>query len=246
MATTVKDKESVDYPMMSTSAWWKIRKQFQVSLPVRVTANTLASLFGMTPKSAGINLLSPLRKMGFIDSDGKTTDLANRWRDDDLYPLVCEEIRKEIYPQDLLEAFPGQNPPRTAIEKWFAIEAGVGQSAKQKMAKLYLLLAEADPTKQDSSTTPAKSVQSGKAAPSRTKTPAVKINKVEKEASNGAAATVVLEPETKETSSRVNGHSFAPSLHIDIQIHIAPDASAEQIDQIFASMNKHLYKGNTE
>lgn len=33
-----------------------------------------------------------------------------------------------------------------------------------------------------------------------------------------------------------------PSLHIDIQIHIASDASADQIDQIFASMSKHLYK----
>lgn len=33
----------------------------------------------------------------------------------------------------------------------------------------------------------------------------------------------------------------SPSLHIDIQIHISSEASAEQIDQIFASMSKHLY-----
>lgn len=33
----------------------------------------------------------------------------------------------------------------------------------------------------------------------------------------------------------------SPSLHIDIQIHIASDASAEQIDKIFESMAKHLY-----
>lgn len=32
-----------------------------------------------------------------------------------------------------------------------------------------------------------------------------------------------------------------PPLHIDVQIHISPEASAEQIDQIFASMAKHLY-----
>ena len=35
--------------------------------------------------------------------------------------------------------------------------------------------------------------------------------------------------------------SSSPSLHIDLQIHISPDASAEQIDKIFASMSKHLY-----
>jgi hypothetical protein len=32
-----------------------------------------------------------------------------------------------------------------------------------------------------------------------------------------------------------------PSLHIDVQVHISPEASAEQIDQVFASMAKHLY-----
>ncbi len=32
-----------------------------------------------------------------------------------------------------------------------------------------------------------------------------------------------------------------PSVHIDVQIHISPDAPPEQVDQIFASMAKHLY-----
>ena len=33
-----------------------------------------------------------------------------------------------------------------------------------------------------------------------------------------------------------------PALHIDIQVHIDPTSSAEQIDQIFASMARHLYR----
>ena len=32
-----------------------------------------------------------------------------------------------------------------------------------------------------------------------------------------------------------------PGLHINIQVHIDPTSNAEQIDQIFASMAKHLY-----
>lgn len=32
-----------------------------------------------------------------------------------------------------------------------------------------------------------------------------------------------------------------PALHVDIQVHIDASASAEQIEQIFASMAKHLY-----
>ena len=31
-----------------------------------------------------------------------------------------------------------------------------------------------------------------------------------------------------------------PSLHFDIQIHISPDASPEQIDKVFESMARHL------
>lgn len=34
----------------------------------------------------------------------------------------------------------------------------------------------------------------------------------------------------------------SPSLHVDIQIHISPEASTEQIEKIFESMSKHLYK----
>jgi hypothetical protein len=32
-----------------------------------------------------------------------------------------------------------------------------------------------------------------------------------------------------------------PDVHIDVQVHIDPAATAEQIDQIFASMARHLY-----
>ena len=37
------------------------------------------------------------------------------------------------------------------------------------------------------------------------------------------------------------GITTGPSVHIDIQVHIAPESSPEQIEQIFKSMAKHLY-----
>ena len=47
------------------------------------------------------------------------------------------------------------------------------------------------------------------------------------------------------TPVAVNGNTSVatnrPALHIDIQVHIDPASSAEQIDQIFASMARHLY-----
>lgn len=36
-------------------------------------------------------------------------------------------------------------------------------------------------------------------------------------------------------------NEVVPTVHIDLQIHISPEASNAQIDAIFASMAKHLY-----
>lgn len=44
-----------------------------------------------------------------------------------------------------------------------------------------------------------------------------------------------------KTATKASSKSNIPSLHIDIQVHISSEASADQIDQVFASMAKHLY-----
>ena len=49
-----------------------------------------------------------------------------------------------------------------------------------------------------------------------------------------------VEPQVNETG-RVFVAPNRPALHIDIQVHIDPTTSPEIIDQIFASMAKHLY-----
>lgn len=38
-----------------------------------------------------------------------------------------------------------------------------------------------------------------------------------------------------------NSRAAGPGLHIDIQIHISPESTPDQIDKIFESMAKHLY-----
>ena len=51
-------------------------------------------------------------------------------------------------------------------------------------------------------------------------------------------------PETEgqaEGNGKVTLATNRPALHVDIQVHIDPTSSSEQIDQIFASMAKHLY-----
>lgn len=46
--------------------------------------------------------------------------------------------------------------------------------------------------------------------------------------------------------SQAASQSLGPALHIDIQIHISPEASTSQIEQIFSSMAKHVYGRSAE
>ena len=56
-----------------------------------------------------------------------------------------------------------------------------------------------------------------------------------------------LAPESAESKRsivgvvRPNGSSSEPSVHINIQIHIDPSSTPDQVDQIFSSMARHLY-----
>ena len=243
---TVKEKESVIYIKFSERIWWALRKKFSQSMPARVTENYLAGVLGIAANTAKLTLIPPLKKMGLIDSDSKPTDLAVRWRDDEQYPGVCAEIRKKLYPQELLDTFSGQDAPRTSVENWFARTTGVGESASQKMASFYLLLTEANPAKQDNTSNTAKAPKAEKRISQATKSNNLSAKKAAAEKSNGTSqAPLPREPmQNSQPQPSQTGNNITPTLHIDIQIHIPPEASPEQIDSIFSSMAKHLYKGN--
>jgi hypothetical protein len=205
------------------------------SVPGKIDALYVASKLNMSEISAKSNVLRALRTMGLIDGDSKPTPRALRWRDDAHYREVCEEIAADIYDQELLAAFPGPEVDRHALQRWFALRASVGESAAKQMAALYSLLAAGDPSGQDPSTL--------KSAPKNSARRVVAG--VARPGQNGRQ----VKPPPEVTSD--NGRNRAPdegmrmvgpSLHIDVQVHISPDATADQIDAIFASMSKHLYE----
>jgi hypothetical protein len=134
------------YPSLPGRHWWILRDKFKQSIPSRVTPGYLAAALDMQEKSAAANVLPALRSAGLIDAEGKPTQRAVRWRDDDMYPEVVEEIRNAIYPADLLEAVPHPSTNRGAVERWFATRTGHGLSAAKKMASFYELLFSSVPT----------------------------------------------------------------------------------------------------
>lgn len=131
---------------MSTNNWWALRNKFIQSVPANVTASYLSAVLPMNQQSATNNLLRPLKRIGLVDQENKPTERAFKWRDDDQYREACEEIRREVYPQELLDAFSASDINRPAVERWFRNNARVGENAAGKLTTFYLLLVNADPT----------------------------------------------------------------------------------------------------
>jgi len=225
------------YPTIPAKQWWVLRNKFKQSIPSTVTPGYLAAALGMIEKSAKQNVLLALVAFKIIDQDGKPTERAKQWRDDEQYPTLCEQIRQEIYSSELVDAFHPPAPDKNAVERWIASKTGVGESASGKMAATYLLLCEANPQAgQDvNNTTPAKLAR--KVIKPRplpwAKTPEGITDNIPVSTEN---IPVHIERPKVAISQPI------PSIHIDIQIHISADASNTQIDQIFASMSNHLGK----
>jgi hypothetical protein len=177
--------------------------------------------------SARANVLPYLKDMGLVDNDGKTQELAKTWRDDEQYLEVCKKIREEIYPNELIAAVPNPSTDRSAAERWFANHTGAGSTAVKRMAAIYTVISEGDVAKK-----PRSEVKKEGASP-RKKGIAKAENK--KSAPSSTAPPISQVPPQTGTPA-------LPGVNINLQIHISSDATPDQIDKIFESMAKHIYR----
>ena len=212
--------EKRSYPMLPVSHWWGLRKRFKHSIPGTVTASYLAATLDMQERSARANILPYLQQLGIIDDEGKTLERARQWRDDSQYANVCEQMREELYPDDLLHAVPDPEIDRDAASRWFANATGAGADAVRKMTSLYTILVKGDPETGNASTTSSSS--------SRKKTTT----------KQSATRSKKAKPSTEDPRP---SNTESPGVHINVQVHVSSDATPDQIDQIFASMAKHIY-----
>lgn len=168
-----------------------------------------------------------MKRLGLIDSDNKPTQLANDWRLDEKYKASCDEMVRNVYPQELLELFPDSNFDKQSVVSWF-MGHGVGSGAAVKMTALYSLLISGE----------LKDVKNIKAAGEKKPL----AQKTQKNSTKQYDTPIT----TKNTFIPPQGISEKrPNLHIDLQIHISPESSPEQIETIFASMAKYLYGENS-
>jgi hypothetical protein len=190
----------------------------------------------MADESARSNVLAPLRELGLIDEASKPTPIAERWRHDDEYKAVCHEIRAKVYPHELVEAFPDPDlGQRESIKNWFMKVGQVGEVAARMYTDTFMLLSEADFSRIDEkAATPSipKAPRSTAKPQSKVQAPILPEATSSVQSSSPTAPVVVVD--------QAGEKRCFPSIHIDVQVHISPDTTPEQIDRIFESMAKHL------
>lgn len=225
------EDKKISFPTIPIASWFTLREKFKQRPPSEVNPSYIASSLAMTVASAGANVLPALKAFGIVGEDGKPTELAYDWRDDSKYKEVCEKIIAKVYPQGLQDLFHDSTASLEDLKSWFMRSAKVGEAAAIKFARTYHMLLKAD-IEQTKDTTSTNNRKPKSPTTAKVQKESVKaIKKVEQQ----AVEVKVSDNEKVQMSS-----SLTPSLHIDIQIHISPESSADQIDKIFESMAKHL------
>ena len=217
-------------PVLNGAVWWSLRQHFSRALPKVVSEIYLATVLSLK-ESPARNVLRNLKLLGLVDEDNRPTDLAIRWRDDEQYAAACEEIIERAYPDELRAAVPRPDPDPTAAAQWFQRSRRLGDGGAKNAARTYVLIASAKLPDQGgtrAARTPGTRTSSGGSGRKATRPPQTR--------SRGSATR----PRDRAQPANAGGFEL-PRPQIAVQINIAPDMTAEQIDQVFASMAKHFY-----
>ena len=157
------------------------------------------------------SLIGVLRFVGLIDSGGSPTSLWNQFRGAKHKEILGKAIREGY--AELYAVYPNaHDQSNTDLENVFSTSTKGGKQVISKIVGTFRGLAD-------------QAVFSD-----------VDSNDLELEADTLHAPVAKSAIAGKSSSARV-----APSLHIDLQVHISPESTPEQIEQIFSSMAKHLY-----
>jgi hypothetical protein len=235
------------YPYMSVNVWAEIRRAFAKNLPSRVTTTYLQTILKSSAKAAG-NLLPQLKTLGIIDNDGAPLELAKRFRMDSEYPEVVTEILDRVYPSELRGLFPGPTEEAGDITNWFMLHTGGGQVGSAAQSRFYLMLISGElPTAEARKVRLSSSSSSSSSSSDSSAKPKSEITTLKKPKTADAAKPSAANPADVSNAAPVvplpsGGQAALPGLHLDIQIHIDADASVDQIDAVFASMARHIYK----
>jgi len=183
----------------------------EAAVPTKATTQWLKSVGFRSSNDP--TLLGVLKAIGFIDSTGAPTQRWSSFRGANS-KLVLGKAIQEGY-SDLFAVYPDAwQRSQTELEHVFSTSSSGGRQVISKAVSTFKSLV---------------SLADFEAVPKEQGT-----NTIRESAPAPPTASAATKPAQQPSKAE-------PSVHIDIQIHIAPESTSEQIDQIFASMAKHLY-----
>lgn len=184
-----------------------------LGVPTNVSIKWLESI-GYT-SSNDRSILSVIRQIYFLDDANRPTEKWSRYRGGDYKKVLAEGIREGYL--ELFAIYPdAYNRTDEDLENYFRTKTTEEKQVISAIVRTFKALCElADFSSEAKLVSSSEGNVSVPPAPIR---------------------TPVEQPGNKEYPN------FTPKLHIDIQIHISPDATSDQIEQIFASMATHIYR----
>jgi hypothetical protein len=208
---------SQSFPQIPSTVWTGVWSMLS-SAPSRKIDESVLAIELNVQRTAARQYLNELGRLGLFGDDGSATALGDRWRMDGNDRDVILEILQTAYPRELIELAPPERLDREKIVRWFKAQK-LGEGAAKNKAATYVRIASG--VSSDSGEKP---------APTK-RTPRLRA---------AAASTEV--PSKPQSTARPAPATWAgaPSLNVNIQIHIGADATADQIDSIFGSMAKHF------
>jgi hypothetical protein len=215
-------KEKMLLPIIPSRAWFALREKFKQSIPSKVDADYIASILSISKQSATNNILPALRKTGIIGDDGTPTEKARRWRDDSQYGILCNELLKEIYPNELISMSNNPDKDKEQLKSWLKSKTGIGESAAGKIIQFYVTLYSGNiqPQEEQAANKSRPRITKKKQVPPGNSSPDVPSDKLE---------------------SKI---SVSPSININLQIHFSADMPDSKIDKIMDGLEKLIRRNS--
>lgn len=185
-----------------------------IGVPEKVTTRWLPTIGFASANDRSI--IKVLKFIGLVDSNGVPTQIWSDFRGQSGGRALGDAVRGAY--TELFRTYPdAQNRTTDELQTFIRGHTTYGTQAVSKAVKTFKVLCQHSEFEINADSTDNREHASTEAAPPL----------------QGLTDHALPTPSPKQGS---------PSLHIDIQIHISPEASSEQIEKIFESMARHLYK----
>lgn len=183
-----------------------------VGVPPKATTRWLESIGFKSNNDR--TMIKVLVFIGFLDETSVPTDIWQQYREAKHQKILASAI-KEGY-SELFDVYPAAWECSTSeLESFFTTRTTAGKQVITKTVSTFTTLCSM-------------------ADFSENNDEVISIEKTQKKSAPKGEKQQIYQPKKNV------GQKIKPSLNINIQIHISPSSSPEQIDQIFASMSKHL------